>query len=151
MGQAIKRWQPGSRAPESWQRRTGNLNPLGGSRLSRLLERIRARSVGTQRHGQIHRQVFSSGGAAWRGDGESESGPLARPHFQLHRPRHGTYFGIVILINSRLEGTRADWIFGSQAKFHRNRRTRRERVEVENGLGSRPAELPPLAPFLCGG
>src|ERR1035438_6978303 len=65
----------------------------------------------------------------------------ALAHFQRHRPRHSTYRGIVVLVHPRLERPRAYGILGAQTKLERHRVTRANRIEIQNRLRSRQAEL----------
>src|SRR5208282_718719 len=71
--------------------------------------------------------------------------PLALVHLQLHRLRNRSHLGIIVLIDSRLKCPRTDWILGPQAELHCDRVSRSERVEVEDGLRRREAELRQVA------
>src|SRR4051812_49340798 len=64
----------------------------------------------------------------------SVSLPLA--HLQLHRPCDGVHFWVVVFIRSRLQRASPDGILGAETIVHRHRATRRDGIEIQDGLRS---------------
>src|SRR5258708_28421125 len=65
--------------------------------------------------------------------------PLA--HLQLHWPRNGSYFGIVVFVNLRLEGSSPNGILGAQAILQCDHFSGSKRIKVEKRLRRRKAQL----------
>src|SRR5439155_26112864 len=66
---------------------------------------------------------------------------LTLAHLKLCRARQRVYLGVIVFVHTRLERPRPDRILGAQSKAQHNRVSRSNRIEVENGLRCRQAEL----------
>ena len=73
------------------------------------------------------------------------------PHLQLHWARRRVHFWIVVLVDTGLESTGADGVFGTQAILQGYGLLRRQRVEVEDRLRGGEAEFLQTARFVAGG
>ena len=141
--------------PESWQFtvRADAFNFLNHANLNNPDNLITDANFGVETYGRQGSLLRASRGFAGERNraadsDHAEAAVLKRSaffYFQTRRLRHRIHLRSVVLVYARLERTSANRVFGTQAEWHLEPVSRRDRIEVENRLGCRHAEFFPDA------